>query len=343
RVAAISVEAGALNNTVTVAEDARLALHSIARDARGYTIAGIVPRWQIDDTTVATIDSTGLLGGRSQGRSIVTASVGAIAGHAAITVVATPAAIVAVAGTSQRALAGRALAQAVVVRVTSRHGRPIENQLVTFASAGGQGAASPDTSRTDADGRARTTWTLGGLPGRQMLLASVDHLDTMAHVAAEADPAARNTRVSALATGLAAEAGTALGDSVGVRVTDSTGRALSGVPVVWTALDGSVRPLDARTDSLGQAHVRWTLGDAPGTQRLRVQVGEAASADPVAPMTLTAAARAGKPAGIAILAGDDQSGAVGKTLAASIAVRVVDAHGNRVAGVPVVLSPSGGT
>ena len=343
RVAAISVEAGALDSAVTIAEDARLALHSIARDARGYTIAGIVPRWHIDDTTVATIDSTGLLGGRSQGRSIVTASVGAIAGHAAITVVATPAAIVAVAGTSQRALAGRALAQAVVVRVTSRHGRPIENQLVTFASAGGQGAASPDTSRTDADGRARTTWTLGGLPGRQMLLASVDHLDTMAHVAAEADPAARNTRVSALAGSLGAEAGSPLGDSVGVRVTDSTGRALAGVPVTWTALNGSVRPIDPRTDSLGVARVHWTLGSAPGVQRVRVQVGAAESSDPVAPVTISAMAHAGKPAAIEILAGDDQHAVAGTPLSKSIAVRVVDAHGNHVAGVAVVLSPSGGT
>lgn len=343
RVAAVSVEASALDSSVTVAEDGRIALNIVARDARGYTIAGVIPRWHIDDSTVATVDTSGLLVGRSAGRSIVTAAVGAIAGRAAVTVVATPAAITAVSGTSQRALAGRPLAQAVVVRVTSRHGRPIENQLVMFAPAGGQGTASPDTSRTDADGRARTTWTLGNLPGRQLLLASVDHLDTAVRVAAEADPAARNTRVAALAPGLAAEAGTALGDSVGVRVTDSTGRALSGVPVAWTALEGSVRPLDARTDSLGQAHVRWTLGDAPGTQRLRVQVGEAESADPVAPITLTATARAGKPAAIAILAGDDQSGVVGKTLAKSISVRVVDAHGNQVRGVQVVLSPSGGT
>jgi len=83
----------------------------------------------------------------------------------------------------------------------------------------------------------------------------VDHLDTMAHVAAEADPAARNTRVSALAASLGAEAGSPLGDSVGVRVTDSTGRALAGVPVTWTALNGSVRPIDPRTDSLGVARV----------------------------------------------------------------------------------------
>ncbi|HEX6809219.1 MAG TPA: Ig-like domain-containing protein [Gemmatimonadaceae bacterium] len=343
RVAAISVEAGALDSAVSVAEDARLALHTIARDARGYTITGVVPRWHIDDTTVATIDSTGLLAGRTQGRSIVTASVGVIAGHAAITVVATPSAIVAVAGTSQRALAGRALPQAVVVRVTSRHAKPIENQLVTFVCAVGQGAVSPDTSRTDADGRARTTWTLGGLPGRQVLLASVDHLDTTAHVAAEADPAARNTRVSPLAASLGAEAGTALGDSVGVRVTDSTGRALAGVPVAWTALNGSVRPLEPRTDSLGVARVHWTLGTAPGTQRLRVQVGAAESADPVAPVTIAATARAGKPAAVEILAGDDQHAVVGTPLTSSIAVRVLDVHGNRVADVPVVLSPSGGT
>lgn len=343
RVAAISVEAGALDSAVSVAEDARLALHAIARDARGYTITGVVPLWHLDDTTVAAIDSTGTLAGRTQGRSIVTASVGAIAGHAAITVVATPSAIVAVAGTSQRALAGRALPQAVVVRVTSRHGKPIENQLVTFVCAAGQGSASPDTSRTDADGRARTTWTLGDLPGRQVLLASVDHLDTTAHVAAEADPPARNTRVSPLAASLGAEAGTALGDSVGVRVTDSTGRALTGVPVAWTALSGSVRQLDPRTDSLGVARAHWTLGAAPGVQRLRVQVGAAESADPVAPVTIAATARAGKPAAIEILAGDDQHAVVGTPLSRSVAVRVLDAHRNHVADVPLVLSPSGGT
>jgi len=343
RVAAISVEAGALDSAVSVAEDGRLALHTIARDARGYTVAGVVPRWHIDDTTVATIDSTGTLAGRTPGRSIVTASVGAIAGHAAVTVMATPSAIVAVAGTSQRALAGRALPQPVVVRVTSRHGRPIENELVTFVCAAGQGAVSPDTVRTDADGRARTAWTLGALPGPQLLLASVDHLDTAAHVPAEADPAARNTRVTPLAASLVAAAGSALGDSVGVRVTDSTGRALAGVPVAWTALAGSVRPLDPRTDSLGVARVHWVLGAAPGVQRLRAQVGAAESADPVAPVTISATARAGKPAALDILAGDDQQAVVGTALAKSIAVRVLDAHGNHVPDVPVVLSPSSGT
>ncbi len=343
RVAVVSVEATALDSAVTVAEDARVALHAVARDARGYVVAAIAPRWHIDDTTVASIDTAGIVAGHAQGRSIVTATVGAIDGHAAVSVVATPSAIAAVSGTQQRALAGRAVPQAIVVRVTNRHGRPVQNQLVTFVSAGGQGTPAPDTSRTDADGRARAIWTLGARPGRQTLLASVDHLDTTARVDAEADPVARDTRVLPLATRLGAEAGASFGDSVGLRVTDSTGRALAGVPVTWVALDGSVRPLGARTDSLGQARVRWTLGASPGAQRLRAQVGAAESADPVAPLTILATARAGAPATIVIVSGDDQHAMVGAALPKAITVMVTDAHGNRVSGVPVVLSPSGGT
>ena len=65
RVAAVSVEATALDSAVTVAEDARLALHAVARDARGYVVAGIAPRWRIDDTTVASIDTAGVVAGHA--------------------------------------------------------------------------------------------------------------------------------------------------------------------------------------------------------------------------------------------------------------------------------------
>ena len=43
------------------------------------------------------------------------------------------------------------------------------------------------------------------------------------------------------------------------------------------------------------------------------------------------------------MSGDDQHAVVGATLSKAITVMVTDAHGNRVSGVPVVLSPSGGT
>ena len=59
------------------------------------------------------------------------------------------------------------LAQNVVVRVMSRRGLPVSGALVTFRLAEGDGAAEPASALSDADGRARTSWTLGRLPGSQ--------------------------------------------------------------------------------------------------------------------------------------------------------------------------------
>src|SRR6185295_14345503 len=101
---------------------------------------------------------------------------------------------------------------------------------------GAQGKVEPPTATTDADGRARTQWTLGNDPGRQTLLASVENVDSALAIEAEADPIAENTRVAALAEQVRARAGALLEDSIGIRVADSTGRALPDVPVRWTAL-----------------------------------------------------------------------------------------------------------
>ena len=55
--------------------------------------------------------------------------------------------------------------------------------------------------RTDADGRARATWTLANYPGRQTLFATVENVDSALAIIAEADPVAANTRVTALVDG----------------------------------------------------------------------------------------------------------------------------------------------
>ncbi|HEY7877332.1 MAG TPA: hypothetical protein VIC55_03865, partial [Gemmatimonadaceae bacterium] len=241
------------------------------------------------------------------------------------------------------ALAGRVLPQPVVVRVTSRRGRPIEGQLVTFRTADGLGSASPDTTRTDADGRARTAWLLDERPGSQRLLAYVEHVDSMVSIAAEADPVASNTRISQMTDAPSSVAGTTLGDTIGIRVTDTTGRPLAGVPVAWVTLDGSTRPLGTRTDSLGVARVRWTLAKRIGAQRLRAQVGSSESALAVPPFTIVATATAGAPAALVVMSGNDQHATVGRALPKPIVVRVVDGNGNRVPHVTLVLAPSAGT
>ena len=123
----------------------------------------------------------------------------------------------------------------------------------------------PSVGSTDADGRVRAGWTLGAMPGRQRLYVSVDHVDSALVVVAEAEPVAGNTKAAQIGDAPTAVAGGALPDQIGLRLTDSTGRALSDIPLAWVALDGgSVNSAASRTVSLGEARARWTLGTTAG-------------------------------------------------------------------------------
>ena len=344
-VTSVDIVGVANDTTPVVAEGDRMPLHAIPRDARGHPVIGpLTAQWRMDDTSVAEVDSTGNVTGKVAGRTIATAIVEGISGHTALTVVATAAAITPVAGATQRAAAGSLLPQAVVVRVTSRRNRPVDGVLVKFKLADGQGSVDPPSAVTDADGRARTVWTLGDLPGRQTLLASVDRLDSALAVVAEADPVSANTRLTALVDKAEGEAGKQMDDTVAVRITDSTGRALADVPVTWVALDGGrATAVDARSDSVGQARALWTLGPKTGTQRLRAQVGSGHGKSAVPPVTIRATALAGAPVAVVVLSGNDQRGAAGANLSKPLVLKVVDATGNGVADTELELSPSSGS
>lgn len=343
-VTSVDVVGVANDTTPVVAEGDRKPMRAIPRDARGHPVIGLVPQWRLDDTSVAEVDTTGIVLGKIAGRTIATATVNGVSGKAPLMVVATAAEIATVAGGAQRAAAGSLLPQALVVRVTSRRSRPVEGVLVKFRLADGQGSLEPASAVTDADGRARTVWTLGDLPGRQTLLATVERVDSALSVVAEAEPVAANTRLSALTEKLEGDAGRELGDTVAIRVTDSTGRALGDVPLSWVALDGGrVEAMDARTDSLGNARARWTLGPKAGTQRLRAQVGSGHGKSAVPPITLRATAQAGAPVGLTVVSGDGQRGMAGEPLPKPLVVRVVDATGNGVADAELQLLPSAGT
>jgi hypothetical protein len=340
-----SVEVGrALGDSVLVLpEGAQLQLRARATDARGHPIEGLNATWHVDDNTVAALDSNGVITGRNSGRTVIAAKVEGVTGRSGVSVVTPAAAIALVAGTNQRALAGKALPQAVVVRATNRKGAASSGKKVTFRLADGEGSVDPATAVTDADGRARTAWTLGSYPGRQTLLASVENVDSALAINAEADPVASNTRVTALTDHLTGHAGDELPDSIAVRLTDSAGRVLPDVPVRWTVLDGgTVVATDARTDSLGVASARWTLAKKTGTQRLRAQVG-AASGLGIPPTTFSATALAGAPAAILVTGGDGQHAAAGAELPKPLVVRVVDENGSSVAEAALTLAPSSGT
>jgi len=342
-VAKVDVSRASGDNLLQLSEGEQLQLKARPVDARGYPIEGLETVWHVDDSGVASLDSTGLLTGRSAGRTLIGAKIEGVAGRAGVSVVTPASAIALVAGTNQRALAGKALPQAVVVRATNKRGTAAAGKRVTFRVPDGQGSVEPVTAVTDADGRARTAWTLGADPGRQTLFASVENVDSALPIAAEADPVAANTRVTALVERLTGKAGEELPDSVAIRVTDSTGRVLPDVPVRWSLVDGgNLDSASSRTDSLGVASARWVLARKTGTQRLRAQVGIASGLG-ISPVTLTASALAGAASSVSVTAGDNQKAPAGAELGKAIVLRVVDANGSGVGGASITVSPSGGT
>ena len=343
RVANVEVGRATGDSVIVLPEGAQLELRARPMDSRGYAIAGLEATWHVDDNSIAALDSTGLLTGRSAGRTTVGAKIDGISGRTSVSVVTPATAIALVAGTNQRALAGKQLPQAVVVRATNRRGGPAFGKKVSFRLTEVQGSADPASVITDADGRARTNWTLGEYPGPQTLFASVENVDSALAIVAEADPVPSNTRVVALTERVSGPAGDRLPDSVSIRVTDSAGRVLADVPVRWTAVDGgSVESASKRTDSLGVASALWTLAKRTGTQRLRAQVGSGSTLG-IPPVTITATALAGAPTAIVAVSGDGQRGPAGAMLPRAIVLRVIDANGSGVAGAALSLAASGGT
>ena len=342
RVATVEVGRASSDSMIVLAEGTDMQLRAQALDSRDHPIKGLETTWHIDDSSVASLDSSGVLTGKAAGRSTIVAKVEGVAGKAAVSVVTPASAIALVAGTNQRTLAGRQLPQSIVVRATNRRGGPASGKRVTFKVGEGEGSVEPASAVTDADGRARASWTLGNDPGRQTLFASVENVDSALPVVAEADPVASNTRVVALVEHLNARAGEQLPDSVAIRVTDSTGRVLPDVPVRWTVGDGGiVSDVSTRTDSLGVATVRWTLAKKTGTQRLRAQIGLGPGLG-IPPVTISATALAGAPSSVIVVSGDSQKAAAGGRLPKPLVFKVTDVNGSGVSGAALNLSASGG-
>ena len=78
-----------------------------------------------------------------------------------------------VSGDGQGARPGKGLRQPIVVRVLDEHGVPVDGATVLFEAPPRHGFADPGSVRSDRQGQAVTTWTLGDKVGLQLLTASV--------------------------------------------------------------------------------------------------------------------------------------------------------------------------
>lgn len=316
-----------------------LQLAAVALDGRGHRIAGAQPRWRSADSTVVRVDSVGTAMGVEAGLTRLRAVAGESQAELSVRVELSATGLVVVSGAGQRAPAGQPLAEPIVLRAHAARGQPVPGIVVRFGVREGDGRVEPDSAVTDRDGRVSLNWNLGPRAGLQQLTARTARVDSIVRLTADADPVPGNVLMELARGDTSATAGLAVGTPVRVRVTDSSGVALDGVPVRWTVLDGGSVTGEARTDSLGFASAAWTMGPRAGRQRLLAQVG---SARAIAPLRIALRALPGAPTLVA-LEGQAQRGTVGRPLPKPVGVAVRDGLGNPVPGIIVTPIPDRGS
>ena len=256
-----------------------------------------------------------------------------------------PAAIAVVKGNGQSGTVGSLLADSVIVRVTDASGRPVEDQSVTFSVTAGGGTVAPTTATTNSDGRAATRWTLGSAAGAQTGLAKVTGSGAPADLSTTFSATANSAGAATIAlvggTNQTGTAGSALTDSLVVKVSDATGNPVAGVTVDWAANGGgTVSAPSVVTGADGRSAVRRTLGASAGAQTT-VASATGLSGSPI---TFTAMAVVGAAGQLTITRQPSATAQSGVAFAQQPKVQLRDGNGNPVAqaGIAVTAALSSG-
>ncbi len=240
-----------------------------------------------------------------------------------------------VSGNSQSAELGHALTNQIEVVVKDKDGKVFSGAAVSFSVT--EGSVSPTTAKTDASGKAKTTWALGSTEGTQTLSVIAFKADGTTNLSGSpmtftATATEKKATSIELVTGedQTADVGTVLTNPVKILVKDQNGDAFAGAAVNFEVTEGSVSSASENTDASGNASVSWTLGATEGTQSLTVTAFKADGTTALtgSPITVTATATAKDAASIELLSGGDQTGVTETLLGPYIYVKVKDANGN---------------
>ncbi|MDE2772773.1 MAG: putative Ig domain-containing protein [Gemmatimonadota bacterium] len=148
---------------------ATVRLTAEVRDQNANVMTGVTVGWMSGDTSVATVDATGLVTATGNGTALITAEAGVALGYADVRVGQIPAELEKAEGDGQSGLEGSLLPVRPTVRVLDANGHPIDGATVAFRVTEGGGSAAPEHAAAEA-GRASTEWTLGAA-GHQALAA----------------------------------------------------------------------------------------------------------------------------------------------------------------------------
>lgn len=172
-------------------------------------------------------------------------------------------------GNLQTAAVGTLLPTPVVMRVRGTDGLPLAKVPVSFSVTSGGGAVDPGTVVSDANGEVKAKWSLGPLQVQQSIAALAPGLDP---VLVQATGILPSDLIIVQGNNQTAKASAALPVQIVVRVTGGTNIPIPGITVAFaiTGGTGSISPQSIVTNALGEATVRWTLGNVVGAQQASV-------------------------------------------------------------------------
>jgi uncharacterized protein (TIGR03437 family) len=176
-----------------------------------------------------------------------------------------PGKIVVVQGNNQSGKPGQTLPLAFLIQVQDSFGNVLAGVPVTWqVLTPGAITIGNVTNTTDANGRASSLGTLGGIAGTAQVKVTAGGISTT-FSATVTIPASGMTKVSG--DGQSTQRNTQFTNPLVVQIVDSSGNGIAGLPVAFSVTSGSATVLTptATTNSSGQASTLVTAGSAAGS------------------------------------------------------------------------------
>ena len=270
--------------------------------------------------------------------------------------------LVKISGDEQQGVINTALANPFVVEVRDENNSALSGILVTFSVTTGGGRLNPESTRTDASGRASSRLTLGSSVGTNTVSVSAAGIQEGVTFTAEAvtappspPPPTATTLVKISGDNQQGVINTILGSSFVVEVRDESSDPLEGVAVTFSIIDGGemLSAISTTTNANGRAESWLTLGSSVGTNTVSVsaagiQEGVTFTAEAVAGPQPPSPPRDPPPSTATTLvkiSGDNQQGVVNTILGSPFVVEVRDESSDPLEDVAVTFSiiAGGGT
>ncbi|HLZ43960.1 MAG TPA: choice-of-anchor D domain-containing protein [Candidatus Sulfotelmatobacter sp.] len=172
-----------------------------------------------------------------------------------------------VSGGQQTGTVGQPLPLPLVVKAKNSSGQIVVGASITFSSPQG-GSFSPNPAITDSSGNATTTYTLPTIPESITMTATSGTVSINIGSKSVAGPPAIVKIISG--NNQTAGTNTKLPKSLGVKLTDQYGNALSGFTISFTdnGAGGTFGTPNPVTSSSGQAGTTYTTGPTAGTIKI---------------------------------------------------------------------------